>query len=302
LAGGLGLAVAGKAATLPGPPVVETNLHIYPLDTQKFPFHPNATYQPAPAPLEPYLQFVKEAGVAPVVITHPSPYQDDHRVLEYCFANEPSPGFFKGTCFFDPIDPKTFGRMTELAKKHPGRVKALRIFSERKLDTPPTKTGHFRDRDLNDPVLKQIWKNAHTIGMAIQMVPSPAHAPTIYKHAAEFKDTTVIIDHLSAPNKGAPEEFEDVLKLGRLKNVIMKFTSLRGASKEPFPHKDLRPMAKRVVDAFGPDRMMWGTFGSNMQAYQRNVEIFETALDFLSEADKSKIRGRTALRIFGFKS
>src|SRR5690348_13473747 len=99
LAGAAGLAATLRAALPPGV-VVETNCHIYPEDTERFPFHPNRTYTPPFAPLEPYLKFVREAKIGPVVIVHPSPYQDDHRELEYCFANEPSPGFFKGTCFF----------------------------------------------------------------------------------------------------------------------------------------------------------------------------------------------------------
>ena len=91
------------------------------------------------------------------------------------------------------------------------------------------------------------------------------------------------------------------MRLGKLPNVVMKFTSLRGASREEFPHKDLQVLSRRVFDAFGPDRMMWGTFGGNMQAYQRSVDLFEHLLAFASEADKAKIRGLTALKVFGFK-
>ena len=301
VAGALALAPALRGA-LPSGRVVETNCHIYPEDVKRFPFHPNASYNPGPAPLEPYLKFVKEANIAPVVIVHPSPYQDDHRVLEYCFENEPSRGFFKGTCFFDPIDPKTPARMRELAGKYPGRIKALRIFEDRKADALPTTSGHFRDRDLRDSNVKIAWKAAGKLDMAIQMVPIPGHAPQIYALAAEIKDTPVIIDHLSAPNKGTAAEYEEVLKLGKLPNVVMKFTSLRGATKEEFPHADLRALTRRVFEAFGPDRMMWGTLGNNLAAYQRNVTLFEHLLDFASEADRAKIRGLTAMKVFGFKT
>ena len=36
--------------------------------------------------------------------------------LEHCFEQEPSPGFFKGTCLFDPVDPKTPARMDATAR------------------------------------------------------------------------------------------------------------------------------------------------------------------------------------------
>src|SRR5438876_6624279 len=258
LAGAAGLAASLQAA-IPAGPVVETNCHIYSPDVEHFPFHPNRTYTPPFAPIEPYLKFVKEAGIAPVVIVHPSPYQDDHRELAYCFEHEPSPGFFKGTCFFDPIDPKTPARMKELAARHSGRIKALRIFEDRKADAPPTTSGTIRDRDLKDPMVQVVWKAAGSLGMAIQMVPIPGHAPQIHALAAKFPEVRVIIDHLSAPPKGTPAEYEEVLKLGKLPNVVMKFSSLRAASREPFPHQDLAPLTRRVFDAFGAERMLWGT-------------------------------------------
>jgi len=192
--------------------------------------------------------------------------------------------------------------MKELSRQHPGRIKALRIFEDRKVTDPPTTSGHFRDRDLKDANVKIVWKAAGSLGMAIQMVPIPGHAPQIYALASVIKDTTVIIDHLAAPTKGTPEEYEEVLKLGKLPNVIMKFTSLRGATKEEFPHKDLQALSRRVFDAFGPDRMMWGTFGGNMAAYEKSVALFDHLLAFASEADKAKIRGLTALRVFDFKN
>src|SRR4051812_22979838 len=207
LAGAIAIAPALRGAPLPTGRIVETNLHVYPEDVARFPFHPNRTYTPAAAPLEPYLKFLRQAHVGPVVIVHPSPYQDDHRVLEYSFANEPSPGFFKGTCYFDPIDSKTPARMKELSNKYPGRIKALRIFEDRKASDPPSASGNFRDRDLRDPMMKTVWKAAGSLGMAIQMVPIPGHAPQIYALASETKDTRVIIDHLSAPTKGTPAEY-----------------------------------------------------------------------------------------------
>lgn len=299
-AGALALSPALRAA-IPSGRIVETNLHVYPEDTTRFPFHPNRTYTPPPAPLEPYLKFAKEVHIGPVVIVHPSPYQDDHRVLEYCFENEPSPGFFKGTCFFDPIDPKTPGRMKEISNKHPGRIKAMRIFEDRKASDPPTTTGTIRDRDLRDPMVKTVWKTAGSLGMAIQMVPIPSHAPQIYAMAADIKDTRVIIDHLSAPTKGTPAEYEEVLMLAKLPNVVMKSTSLQGATTEKFPYPGLQALSRRVFDAFGPDRMMWGTFGGNMAAYEKNVALFDHLLDFASESDRAKIRGLTAIKVFDFK-
>src|SRR6266851_2678285 len=114
------LGAAGIAAARPKGVLVDSHVHLF--DPQRVPYHPAATYRPPAAPLEAYVQFVREAGIDHTIIVHPEPYQDDHRYLEYCFEHEPSRGFFKGTCLFDPISPDTPARMQALVKKLPDRI------------------------------------------------------------------------------------------------------------------------------------------------------------------------------------
>ena len=81
--------------------LVDTHIHLFAKDQTRFPYAPTGTYQPAPADLDDYKQFVAQAQLDHGVIVHPEPYQDDHSYLEYCFDNEPKRGFFKGTCLLD---------------------------------------------------------------------------------------------------------------------------------------------------------------------------------------------------------
>src|SRR4029079_18565082 len=97
--------------------LIDTHVHLF--DPKRFPYAPMATYKPEPQTLESYVAFVRKAGIRHAVIVHPEPYQDDHRYLEYCFQHEPSPGFFKGTCLFDPGAIDTPSRMEALVKKLP---------------------------------------------------------------------------------------------------------------------------------------------------------------------------------------
>src|SRR5260370_33249403 len=116
-AGAAGAAMSRLMAARPKGRLVETTIHLWAADQTRFPYHPNATYRPAPLPLEKYTAFVRESKLDHTVIVHSEVYQDDHRYLEYCFEYEPSPGFFKGTCLFDPIDPRTPERMQELVRR-----------------------------------------------------------------------------------------------------------------------------------------------------------------------------------------
>src|ERR1700753_4282496 len=133
IAGAAALAVRGLShavgESVPGRPegiLIESHIHLFAGDPVRFPYN-SASYPPASLPVERYLQFAHEARLDHAVIVHPEPYQDDHRYLEYSLAHAPSPGFFKGTCLFDPIDPATPQRMRALVEKYPGKIVALRI-------------------------------------------------------------------------------------------------------------------------------------------------------------------------------
>lgn len=289
---------AALAATQGEDPLVDTHIHLFADDHQRFPYHRNATYRPPAAPLEPYKAFVREAGIAHTVIVHPEPYQDDHRYLEYCFANEPSKFFFKGTCLFDPVDAATPDRMEELVRGNPGRIVALRIHVNRERGAPPTTGGPIRDRDLRHPQMKVTWRKAHELGLAIQMHIIPVHAADVAALAAEFADTKVIIDHLARSGFGTPAEYAQVLEMKRLPNVIMKFSGVRYSSREDYPYRDVRALVRLTYDAFGPDRMIWGGLGHSMDEFRRQGALLEEMFAFASAADRAKIRGGNALRLF----
>ena len=276
--------------------LVDTHIHLF--DPSKFPYHLKATYQPPAQPLAPYLEFIKASRINHVIIVHPEPYQDDHAYLEHCFAREPVPGFFKGTCLFDPVDPKTPTRVEALTKKHPGRIVALRIHENRDPKAAPTTSGAIRDRDMRSPQMKVTWAKVHSLGLAIQMHFIPGFAPQIGSLAGQFREMPVILDHLARAGQGAPAEYDGVLELAKLPRTVMKFSGVGYSSKQPFPHRDVKPLIRRTFDAFGPGRMIWGGLGMNMAEFEKAVTLFEECFDFASEADKARIRGENALRLY----
>lgn len=291
------LASALVSLAPPKSPIVDTHIHLF--DPEHFPYHPNATYRPPAAPLDSYVKFIRESGIDHTVIIHPEPYQDDHRYLEYCFAHEPSPGFFKGTCLLDPIDPKTPARMGELVRKHPGRIVGLRIHAVDKQTT--TSSGPIRNRDLRAPAMKTTWRAAADLGLAIQMHFVPYFAPQIGALAAQFPGVPVLLDHLARAGQGAPAEYDEVLKLARRPRVYMKYSAIRYSSKQEYPYADAKPLVRRAYDAFGPDRMLWGGLGHSMEEFRQAVALFDRMFDYASETDRAKIRGTNALRLFGWK-
>ncbi len=107
---------------------------------------------------------------------------------------------------------------------------------------------------------------------------------------------------LGLPSRG-PEVFNqlpDLLKLARLPNVALKATALPALSIEPFPYLDLWPYLSKVISAFQPERVMWGTDWTQHAerfTYAEGVAFLRDTSE-LSAGDKELIMGKSLRRIF----
>ena len=299
-------------------PVVETHVHLFSNDVARFPFHKDSWSKQSPSPLEDYLKFAKEVGITHSMHVSAEPYQDDMRYLEYTLDQAPK-GFLKGTILLDPILNETPARMAEYVKRHPGQIIALRIHCTRRADESPTTDGPIRDRDLLHPGVRKVWQKAGDLGIAIQAHIQPWFADQVERIASSARATRVILDHFGHAGTGGaikgpngrkvgkaelgyrdPKDFDQVLRLAKLPQVILKVSGLQYSSREAYPHRDVGPLARRAFDAFGPDRMIAGSLGSTVATFKSWNLIFESNFDFLSAPDRAKIRGLTAKELFAF--
>jgi predicted TIM-barrel fold metal-dependent hydrolase len=295
-------AIPALAAERPKGPIVDSHVHLFSDDVRRFPFAPDAPYKPAALPVEEYVRFATSVGIDRAVIVHPEPYQDDYRYLEYCFTKEPSPGFFKGICLFDPTAHDTPDRISTLVGINPGRIAGLRIHETHKPGTPSLTSGPIKDRDMHSPAMKATWRRVQQLKLAIQMHFLPYYAPQIGELAEQFPEVPVILDHLGRVGEGTPADFGAVLRLAKLPQVYMKYANVSSSSKEKYPYADVRPMVRRIYDAFGADRMIWGYFGHDRAGFDKEVELFDIMFDHVSEADREKIRGGNALKLFHWQA
>ena len=295
----LGAAVAATtpliAAGRPKGYLVDST-HLWSDDQTRFPYHRNATYRPPPKTVEAYSAFVREAGIDHTVIIHSEVYQDDHRYLHYCFEHEPSPGYFKATCLFDPIDPQTPDRIGQLVHSVPGRIVGIRIHEFHKAGTPPTTTGPMRDRDLRSAGMKNTWRKMHDLGLMIEMQSIPYYAPQVRALASEFPQMPVQIDHFGLPNLGDESQYKEVMTLATLPRVYMRVEGLAA----PAWYESASRLGRRVYDAFGPDRLIWEGYGSSLPRFRQTLALIDEIFSFASEEDRIKIRGLNAMKLFGF--
>jgi predicted TIM-barrel fold metal-dependent hydrolase len=280
------LAAASARAAAPAERIIDSHVHLF---LPEFAYHPNASYRPPAHPLAEYLAFLKQAPIDHVVVVHPEPYQDDHRILGYVFQHEPSPLFFKSTCLFDPIDPKTPDRMAALSRQYPGRIVGMRIHEVHKPGTPSSTGPPIKDRDLHHPGMKSVFRQAHQLKMMIQFHFIPFYAPQIAELAREFPEVPLVLDHLARAHEGSAAEVAQVMLLGKLPNVYMKYSG---------PYTGDADLARRAFDAFGPDHMICGYVGMNAADFQKWSADFEHAFGALAAPDRVKLRVSNAKALF----
>ena len=98
----------------------------------------------------------------------------------------------------------------------------------------------------------------------------------------------VLIDHLAEPHLGTAVEYAHVLALAELPEVYMKLSGLNHFAQDAPLYKSAKPFTHRVVDAFGPDHLVWGS---------GTPQIVDAHLAHLPEADRAKVKGDNLARL-----
>jgi predicted TIM-barrel fold metal-dependent hydrolase len=279
--------VANMRAAEPKVLVVDTHLHCFAgKDDSKFPYHKDAPYQPADAaPPEHLLKCMADGDVDYAVVVHPEPYQDDHRYLEHCLAV--GKGKLKGTCLFFAGRDGNADKLKALAKAFPLVAGRIHAYADNRL--PP----------FGKPELTALWKLYSDAGIAVQLHFEPRYAEGFEPLIKEFKDTRVLIDHMGRPFQGTPKEWERVVGWSKYDNVVMKLSAV--PDKKSYPHRDPAPEVKKLTEAFGADRLMYGG-GYNEKttgkSYKAERDRIAALLTHLTDADRAKIFGGTATKLF----
>jgi len=262
--------------------IIEWNAHMFSSDTERYPFHPDAVYHPktdtmALDPLAEYLDRMSEEGIDRAVLVHPEPYGDDHRLVLDCQDREPNR--VRITSLFYPKDPDAVTKMTDLVARQP-KVISTRFHAHRGKE-------QYLDA-FSDANVVAMWEKAIDLRLIVELHIGPDYAKQVDALIADHPETVVLIDHLAEPHTGDSVDFADVLELARFDHVYMKLSGINHFKKDAPLYESARPFTKRVIDEFGPDRMVWGS---------GTPSIVDTHMSGYSEEDRAKVRGGNLERI-----
>ncbi len=121
-----------------------------------------------------------------------------------------------------------------------------------------------------------------------------------------FPKLRLIIDHagrepFDLQDEAVWTDLDDTLALARYPNTTIKVSSLPCFSSQPYPFTVLHEPIRRIYDAFGPQRMLWGSDVTRLRwEFGDNIRLFTEALPFLSPDDREWIMGKAAARACGW--
>src|SRR5690606_24011528 len=108
----------------------------------------------------------------------------------------------------------------------------------------------------------------------------------------------ITIDHMARQQPALKDdeafgELDVLLALARYPNVAVKASGLPDYTNDVYPYRALWGYLRRTYDAFGPERLFWGTDLTKITCtYRQSVQMFTEEIDFFSAADLDLIMGR----------
>ncbi|MDF3144340.1 MULTISPECIES: amidohydrolase family protein [unclassified Streptomyces] len=143
-------------------------------------------------------------------------------------------------------------------------------------------------------------------GLVYDLVVQPHQLPACVKAAGDHPDLTFVLDHLGKPPiaSGEREPWETAVRsLAALANTVCKVSGMiTEADLASWSVDDLRPYADVVLDAFGPQRLMFGSdwpVCTPAAPYREVVSVARELTAGLDAAERADVFAGTATRAYG---
>lgn len=139
-------------------------------------------------------------------------------------------------------------------------------------------------------------------GLVYDLVVLPHQLPACTKAAAGLPQLTFVLDHSGKPPiaSGALEPWaSDLRALAAQPNTVCKLSGMvTEADLASWTIDDLRPYAGTVLEAFGPDRLMFGSDWPVCTLAATYGDVLDAARRLTGPTEHARIFGATATRVY----
>jgi predicted TIM-barrel fold metal-dependent hydrolase len=151
-----------------------------------------------------------------------------------------------------------------------------------------------------------MWHTAARTGQSMCCLIDAEQLDEVDATCKRHPDTAVVIDHFARIGVDGQIRDSDVKKLcglARHRHTYVKISAFYALGKKRPPHNELRPMVRALFDAFGPERLMWGSdcpYQLNESNNYQSSLTFMNSIDYLSDGDRLWLMKKTAEKVFFF--
>ena len=150
-----------------------------------------------------------------------------------------------------------------------------------------------------------VWRVAEEAGVPIYVGVSHPDVHVIDAIAERHPRLRIIFDHLAlasgVKDEAAFHDLDKLLVAAKRPNIAVKVSALPCYTDAPYPYRNLHTHVRRIYDAFGPQRMMWGSDLSRLRGtYRECMTMFTEEMGWLSSNDLEWIMGRTLCEWLGW--
>ncbi len=132
----------------------------------------------------------------------------------------------------------------------------------------------------------------------------PRHLANFHTILTRYPGMRVVIDHCMKPqirDRAFADWAPGMARLAKDTGACVKLSGLVTEASDGWTVEDLKPYADHVLEAFGPERVMWGSDWPVCQlqaSYDRWREVAEALTDHLGADEKARVFGGTAVEFY----
>lgn len=144
------------------------------------------------------------------------------------------------------------------------------------------------------------------LGLRFDALVTTRHLPVLARFAAQNPALAIVVDHAAKPRPADRDAWiAGMARLAADPRIHCKLSGLLtelAAEELAAPLAPLRAIVGRLLDWFGPERLIWGSDWPVLTLaapFERWVELTERLLDGLTAAERAAVTGGNAARFYG---
>ena len=267
------------------PPIIDSHVHVWSRNPA-FPFAPGAIVPEIDASPATLLRLMEENRILKTVLIQVIHYKYDNHYLVDTLHRYPHK--FAGVCRVNPEDPAAPDDLSRLTEEGCHGVR---------ISPAADGSGDW----IRGSLMKPLWKRCLELKIPMTLLLPVSRLTDVSPLIEQHPELKVVIDHMADCPVDNLSKLRQLNAMARYPNVFVKISHMWSLSRQPYPYMDAGHMVARVRDAFGAERLMWGTdwpIRPELLSYVKRVDLYRKSIAFLSKKERKEVLYGTVKQVW----